>query len=123
MIDLVGSLRKMLSDDGVLAFTFLEPRYDRSLSDPSLPRGSSVLLNLSPRGNDEKVRRARWLVLIDDHLYIEPDDTVCNQTRNGKPLESFCSFFTADYMKTLFPGADVLAPVQREWQHCCVLRK
>jgi hypothetical protein len=113
----------MLSDDGVLAFTFLEPRYDRSLSDPSLPRGSSVLLNLSPRGNDEKVRRARWLVLIDDHLYIEPDDTVCNQTRNGKPLESFCSFFTADYMKTLFPGADVLAPVQREWQHCCVLRK
>ena len=123
MIELVGMLRKMLSDDGVLAFTFLEPRYDRSLSDSSLPRGSSVLLNLSPRGNDEKVRRARWLVLIDEHLYIEPDDTVCHQTRNGKPLEAFCSFFTAEYMKTLFPGAEVHAPVQREWQHCCVLRK
>src|ERR1043166_9564479 len=40
MIELVESLWQMLSDGGVLAFTFLEPHYDRSLSDPRLPRGS-----------------------------------------------------------------------------------
>lgn len=123
MVESAGSLRRMLSKDGVLAFTFLEPNYDRSLSDPSLPRGSSVLRNLGPRQNYEIVRRARWFVLIDNQIFIEPGDAVCHQTRAGKPLESFCSFFTAQHMMSLFPGAEVHAPVQREWQHCCVLRK
>src|SRR5215211_1064091 len=40
MVESVGALRRMLAPDGVLAFTFFEPRYDRSLSDPALPRGS-----------------------------------------------------------------------------------
>ncbi|HEY3579809.1 MAG TPA: class I SAM-dependent methyltransferase, partial [Pyrinomonadaceae bacterium] len=34
MLELIGSLRRMWSGDGVLAFTFLDPQYDRSLSDP-----------------------------------------------------------------------------------------
>ncbi|HEY2964054.1 MAG TPA: class I SAM-dependent methyltransferase [Pyrinomonadaceae bacterium] len=123
MLELVGSLRRMLAADGVLAFTFLDPQFDRSLSNPSMPRGSNVLLNLGPRRNDEVLRRARWFVLLDNQIFIEPADALCHQTRNGKPLESFCSFFTAEYMKSLFPGATVHAPVQREWQHCCVLRK
>jgi hypothetical protein len=123
MVELVGSLRRMLSNDGVLAFTFLDPHYDRSLSDPRLPRGSTALRNLGPRRNNEISRRARWFVLIDNALMVEPGDASCHQTRNGKPLESFCSFFTAEYMKSLFPGAEVHAPVQREWQHCCVLRR
>ncbi|MBA3495180.1 MAG: class I SAM-dependent methyltransferase [Gammaproteobacteria bacterium] len=33
MLELVGSLRSMLAPEGVLAFTFCDPRYDRSLSD------------------------------------------------------------------------------------------
>ena len=123
MVELVGSLRRMLSNDGVLAFTFLDPHYDRSLSDPRLPRGSTALRNLGPRRNNDISRRARWFVLIDNALMVEPGDASCHQTRNGKPLESFCSFFTAEHTKSLFPGAEVHAPVQREWQHCCVLRK
>ena len=51
MVESVGALRQMLAPDGVLAFTFFEPRFDRSLSDPRLPRGSSALRNLGPRGN------------------------------------------------------------------------
>lgn len=121
MVESVGALRRMLSSDGVLAFTFFEPHYDRSLSDPDLPRGSTVLWNLGRR-NTEAVRRARWFVLVDDQLFIEPGDALCHQRRNGRPLESFCSFFTADHMRSLFPGAEIHAPVQREWQHCCVLR-
>src|SRR5215213_472547 len=123
MVELVGSLREMLAPDGVLAFTFFEPRYDRSLSDPTLPRGSTVLRNLGARRNNEIIRRARWFVLIDDQLFVEPGDALCHQTRNGKPLESFCSFFTAEFITSLFPGAIVRAPVNGEWQHCCVLRK
>ena len=123
MVELVGSLRRMLSDDGVLAFTFLEPHYDRSRSDPALPRGSTVLRNLGHRRNNDVVRSARWFVLIDNHqLYLEPGDALCHQTRAGRPLESFVSFFTARHILSLFPGATVHEPVQREWQHCCVLR-
>lgn len=121
MVESVAALRGMLSNDGVLAFTFFEPHYDRSLSDPSLPRGSTVFRNLGRR-NTEAVRHARWFVLVDDQLFIEPGDALCHQRRAGKPLESFCSFFTAEHMKSLFLGAEIHAPVQREWQHCCVLR-
>lgn len=121
MVESVAALRTMLARDGVLAFTFFEPKYDRSLSDPALPRGSTVLRNLGPRGQSEMVKRARWFVVIDDRLYVEPGSTVCHQTRQGKPLESYCSFFTADFMRSLFPGAVVKPPVSREWQHCCIL--
>lgn len=122
MVELAGSLRRMLSVDGVLAFTFFDPSFDRSLSDPALPRGSTVFRNLGPERDNEFVRRARWFVVIDDQLYLEPGDALCHQTRAGKPLESFCSFFTVEHMKSLFPGAAIHAPAQREWQHCCILR-
>jgi SAM-dependent methyltransferase len=122
MVETVGALRRMLAPGGILAFTFFEPKFDRSRSDPKLPRGSTVLRNLGPRGENEMVKRARWFVVIDDRLYVEPGDAMCHQTRLGKPLESYCSFFTAEFMKTLFPGATIREPVCREWQHCCILR-
>src|SRR5690349_1149944 len=37
MLELVSSLWRTLSDDGVLAFTFLDPQFDRSLSCPDMP--------------------------------------------------------------------------------------
>ena len=122
MLELVASLRRMLSPGGVLAFTFFDPNYDRSLSDPALPAGSTVRRNFGSYGSDETVARARWLVLVDDYLYVEPGDELCHQMRLGKPLESYISFFRADYMASLFPGAEVLAPASPEWQHCCILR-
>ena len=79
-------------------------------------------MGLGARRNDNLVKRARWFVVIDDQLYVEPGDALCHQTRAGKPLESYCSFFTAEHMTSLFPGATIHAPVEREWQHCCVLR-
>jgi SAM-dependent methyltransferase len=122
MTESVRSLRRMLAPEGVLAFTFLDPQYDRSLSAPAQPRGSTVLRNIGSLGQSEMVKSARWFVIIDDRLYVEPGSTVCHQTRRGKPHESYCSFFTADFVKSLFPGATVHPPVSREWQHCCILR-
>jgi SAM-dependent methyltransferase len=122
MVESVSVLRRMLARDGVLAFTFFDPRFDRSLSDPSLPRGTTVLRNLGPRGQHELVKRARWFVVIDDTLYVEPGDALCHQTRLGKPHESYCSFFTAEFMKSLFPRATIREPVWREWQHCCIIK-
>ena len=149
MLELVGALRSMLTRDGVLAFTFFDPHYDRSQSDPDLPAGTSALQTrfVSRKGGEAVeeaqwyvliddvrfavalsppqtgVEKAQWYVLIDDHLYVEPGDHLCHQTRVGKPLESYISYFTAEYMASLFPDARVLPPVSPEWQHCCVFKK
>lgn len=120
MIELVGSLRSMLAPGGVLAFTFDDPHYDRSRSDPARPPGSPVLWSLESHGKKE---RARWYILVDDDLYIEPGDEFSQQTREGKPLESYCSYFTVGYITSLFPDAKIFPPVSPEWQYCCVLRE
>jgi SAM-dependent methyltransferase len=136
MLELVGQLRNMLTPDGVLAFTFCDARYDRSLSDPSLPPGSDVRKNLewyraeNPELEEREVEsmveracRSSWCVLIDGVLYTEPGDEISHQKRAGKRRESYCSYFTVDFMASLFPDARVLPPVSPEWQHCCILGK
>lgn len=123
MLELVGSLRRMLAPEGVLAFTFDDPHYDSSLSDPTRPAGSIVRRYLESHGASELVERARWCVLIDEEIYVEPGDELSHQTRVGRPLESYRSFFTVEFMKSLFPDAAVHPPVSPEWQHCCILKK
>ncbi|HYG78920.1 MAG TPA: class I SAM-dependent methyltransferase [Pyrinomonadaceae bacterium] len=130
-VELVGQLRKRLAPGGVLAFTFCDPSYDRSLSAPELPPGTDVRKNLEWQlpahpsldidGLVETAKRSDWCVLVDDRLHVEPGDELCEQEREGKPGESYCSYFTVDYMRSLFPDAKILPPVSPEWQHCCVL--
>ena len=122
MVESVSALRRMLARGGVLAFTFFDPWFDRSLADQSLPRGETVFRNLGPRGKHEMVKGARWFVVIDDRLYVEPGEILYHQTRAGRPHESYCSFFTVGLMKSLFPDAIIREPVCREWQHCCIIK-
>ena len=122
MIETVAALRRMLAPEGVLAFTFYDPHYDRSLSDPAQLPGATVLRYLGKLGQLEMVKRAQWFVTIDDRLFLEPGNAMCHQTRAGRALESYCSFFTTEFMKSIFPDATIHAPVSREWQHCCVLQ-
>jgi len=123
MLELVGSLQRMLAPQGVLAFTFWDPNCDMSGSDCAYPLSSDLVRRhfYAPEA-DEKVRRARWCIVINDRLYVEPGDEFCHQIRNGEPLESYCSFFTADYVASLFPQGMILPPVRPEWQYCCILR-
>lgn len=132
MLDLVGQLRDMLAPGGVIAFTFTDPRYDRSLSDPGLPSGTDVrkILEWLQAENpsleiESKVQAAyqsNWCLLVDDKVHVEPGPEICNQERLGRPGESYNSYFTIDYMASLFPQGQVLPPVSPEWQHCCVLK-
>jgi SAM-dependent methyltransferase len=137
--ELVSDLRGMLAPEGVLAFTFCDARYDRSLTGPELSAGSDVRKILEklkdkpssrairqPGNIDEIVRQAndaKWCLLIDEQLYVEPGAELCNQRRTGTPDESYNSYFTVDYMASLFPQAMVLPPVSPEWQHCCIVKK
>jgi SAM-dependent methyltransferase len=133
MLELVEQLRSMLAPQGVLAFTFFDPSYDRSLSDPRLPSGTLLISTFerdqakhpSPEteGMAQTARHPTWYLELDDELYVEPGNELCQQERWGKFEESYCSYFTADYMASLFPGATVLAPVSPECQHCCILKK
>lgn len=133
MTDLVEQLRSMLAPGGVLGFTFCDPCYDWSLSDPERPAGTGVIVEMLEQQQTELVSakgdgiattscRPRWCVAVDDELYFEPKGKLCQQERHGKPNESYCSYFTADYMASLFPTATVLPPVGLEWQHCVILR-
>jgi SAM-dependent methyltransferase len=132
MLELVEQLRGMLTPQGALAFTFTDPSYDRSLSAPELPSGTDVRKMLEWRQAEnpsleieemvETARQSKWCILIDETLYVEPGAEFSNQEHHGKPWESYCSYFTVDYVKSLFPGAKVFPPVTPEWQHCCVLR-
>lgn len=132
MLELVEQLQGMLAPEGVLAFTFCDQRYDRSLSDPALPPGSDVrkILGWQQANNPsldidwivETSLRSKWCVLVDDKLHVEPGNELSNQEHPGKAWESYCSYFTADYMQSLFPDAKIFPPVSPEWQHCCVLR-
>jgi SAM-dependent methyltransferase len=132
MIELVDQLRKMLAPCGTLAFTFCDPSYDRSLSAPELPSGTDVrkLLewqqaenpSLEIDGMVETASRSNWCVVVDDVLYVEPGDELSNQEHRGKPWESYGSYFTVEYMRSLFPDAEIHLPISPEWQHCCILR-
>ena len=132
MLELVGQLRGMLAGKGVFAFTFCDPCYDRSLSDPRLPPGTGVLQLFdwqqsaiqSPeiRGMIETTCDSSWCVVVDDELYVEPGNELNQQEWRSRAAESYCSYFTVNYMTSLFPQATVLPPVSPEWQHCCILR-
>ena len=124
MLELVGALRRRLSLNGLLAFTFFDPHFDASRSEPSLSSSTSALqIYRVSRDGGEAVQQARWSLLIDQELYVEPGDDLGHQTRVGKPLESYTSYFSSEYMASLFPDARVLPPVCQELQHCCVLKK
>ena len=123
MLELLASLKEMLAPRGVLAFTFWDPHCDMSRSDPAYSSGDLVRRHFYAPDLDEDVRRARWSILINDRLYLEPGRELCHQTRAGEPLESYCSFFTVSYMASLFPDATIHPPVSPEWQYCCILRR
>lgn len=131
LLELVAALRGMLAPGGVLAFTFCDPRYDRSLSDPALPPGPDTRKNLwrvpihTKAEIDvlvEVAQTASWCVVLDGELYVEPGDELSPQRRDCTPWESYCSYFTTDMMQALVPDGTIHPPVKPEWQHCVVVR-
>jgi SAM-dependent methyltransferase len=132
MLELVAQLRSTLAPRGVLAFTFCDPFYDRSWSNPELPPGTGVLelfewpqaetLSIEISDMVMTKRYSTWCVVVDDELYVEPGNELCQQELADKLGTSYCSYFTPGYMASLFPDATVLPPVSPEWQHCCILR-
>jgi len=134
MLDLVDQLRSCLRDGGALAFTFIDPHY---ASWPGRYAGNNLRWRLEreiflekEKGNtldidverlSERARGAPWFVLVNgEDLYLETE-----VTRIYEPNEqrTYHTFYSVEYMRSLFPEATILPPVNDEMQHCCVIRK
>jgi SAM-dependent methyltransferase len=138
MLALVAQLRRKLEPGGALVFTFIDPHLV-----PHAPfrqpveknarlletKDSNLLWRLNRRKDihplfdaEKPLLRAAgsercWL--ISDQLYL-PGESIPHLALDPDPLHE--SFYTADYVRTLFPDAEVRAPVNRERQHACILR-
>ena len=126
-MEMVPQLVDMLKPQGVLAFTFIDPHHH------SWHRGDPAN-NL--RWRLEKARRhgvevdvekihaqshgARWCILINDReLHVETNELPAYALEDQ---ETFHIYYTREYMAELFPGAQILPPVNNEHHHCCILR-
>jgi hypothetical protein len=117
MLRTAALLREWLSDDGVLAFTFIDPH--------SIPADAKLtnlehFLEDAYRQVDASQRHATWYTIKGDDLYVESD-----ATRSYSDWEDFgfLGLYTPEYMSFLFPNAEILKPVPPLTRHhCCVIR-
>jgi SAM-dependent methyltransferase len=140
MIELVKDLRRLVADNGRLAFTFVDPHhvlpgdYSPLLRHHHPPTNLGLRLertrqakpNLPVQQLLSKAAGADWCALIDNRdLYLDQDDPGIRKTGIASSYRTFC---TARYMSRIFPEATILAcPEGFETQglerhHCCVLK-
>jgi hypothetical protein len=133
MIELVEQLKQLLSAGGALAFTFIDPHYR---SWPGRYEGNNLRWRLEreiflegEKGNaldidvDDLIERARhapWFVLVNgEDLYLETEVTRVYEPDRQR---TYHTFYSVEYMRSLFPEATILPPVNDEMQHSCVIR-
>jgi SAM-dependent methyltransferase len=145
-LDLIGCLEGQLSAGGRLAFTFLDPHYEPDYRDgdsspvecfyrvPSRQReigpGRNLEWRLRRRGDfnavldvdamSERGKRARWCTLANEELYVDQDGPATPPAKCGNLYEVF---YTAHFLESLFPGAEIRPPVKPSRHHCCIIRK
>jgi hypothetical protein len=130
MLDLVSQLEERLAADGVLAFTFIDPNYHsygannlvwRLEREIYLEREKGNTLDIDVQALAEQAKDAAWFVLVNgEDLYLESE-----QIKQYEPEQqrTYHMFYTAAYMKSLFPRATILPPVNDEMQHCCLISR
>jgi SAM-dependent methyltransferase len=134
MLQIVRQLEGLLTKNGVLAFTFIDPHYFswpgqypgnnfkwRLEREKHLAREKGSTLNIDMHDLLRRANDADWLMLVNsEDLYVETEDI---QSYKPEEQRTCHAFYTEKHMKTLFPHAAVLPPVNSEMQHCCVIRR
>jgi SAM-dependent methyltransferase len=115
--DLVEQLRARLAPGGILAFTFIDPHWE-----------SNLRWRLEKRNSTDRVeallaksRDADWCSLVNGtELYV-------NSSGSWDPASENCItynvYYTEDFLRAQFPGAQIKKPVNGEMQHCCELSR
>lgn len=140
-IELVDQLMALLTDDGRLAFTFIDPRWTPPAGwphDPASDTGWSNLYWMLEKLHAAKpdmdvaglLMRAEstsltWTTLVNGtELTIDPEDPGQRREGPGDPavhrLWGYINMCTADYMTELFPNAEIRPP-EDDRQHCAIL--
>jgi SAM-dependent methyltransferase len=129
LMSMVSQLSRMLKPNGLLAFTFIDPNYH---SWPGVYPGNNLQWRLEKirrvEGIDvdvmalvERAQGARWCVLINDHdLYVNTNELPFYPPEKQ---ETCHLYYSCEYMATLIPMAEILPPVNKEMQHCCVIQQ
>ena len=134
LLQLVGQLEECLTKNGALAFTFIDPHHHswpdrypannlvwRLEREIFLEKEKGSALNIDVPELNERAESADWFVLVNgEDLYLETDETEVYELERQR---TYHTFYTADYMQSLFPEAQILPPANDEMQHCCVIRK
>ena len=129
MFELVGQLKDNLTDDGILAFTFIDPNhwphgdYNGSAFQWRLEeeRRRGLLTEREKYGLLKRAQFAEWFMLVNGrYLFVETEEI---ETNLREEQRTCYVFHTEDYMRSHFPGAAIAPPVNNEMQWCCMLRK
>lgn len=134
MLQLVEQLENRLANNGALAFTFIDPHYyswpDRYPANNLVWRLEREIFLEKQKGNtleidvqalSQRAKDAKWFVLVNgEDLYLETEDTESYELERQR---TYHTFYTVDYMQSLFPKGQILPPANDEMQHCCVIRK
>lgn len=130
MLSLIPQLERMLKPGGVLAFTFIDHDFHTW---PGEYEGNNLAwrlekcmreqpqLGLDIPGLVARANGSKWCILVNDReLYVDthelPDYAPEDQ-------ETFHMFYSREHMASLFPHATILAPANREMQHCVVIHR
>jgi SAM-dependent methyltransferase len=135
MRDLVKQLRALLTDGGVLAFTFVDPDWqpppgwvDATRGDETPDADNLMWRLIVSRGREEAVEWAAdarrngltWVTLVNHEELVldEGDDWV----RQGEERSQYFAFCTTEHMSSLYPEAEIRPPVRPQRHSCCILR-
>lgn len=150
-LDLIDQLMGLLTEDGRLAFTFLDPNWSpppswaRATERPGLSNLHGLLEGRREVHRDIDVpallaRAERldltWVNLVNgDELIFDPDDAGLTEDQrysraapeayaldpSHRAWRTYVTCCTPAYMHRLFPDAEIRPPVEPERHHCAIL--
>lgn len=134
MVDMVGQLLPLLTDRGVLAFTFFDPQWRAFNGDPYPGSNLKWRLQVNKTENPrmdvdsllDKSKSAKWVTLVNHEVYVNDDgenEGESEQRQNSANHKAYIVFCDPEHMQTIFPEAEILPPVSPERHHCCVIRR
>ena len=115
--DLVEQLSARLAPSGVLAFTFIDPRWESNLRRRLEKRNSADRVEeLLARTRD-----ARWCSLVNGtELFVDSAGTTDPQSEN---CMTYNVYYKEEFLHEQFPHAKIKKPVNGEMQHCCEISR
>jgi SAM-dependent methyltransferase len=144
-LDFVDQLMELLTEDGRLAFTFMDPLWTAPpgwARETEAPGKSNLGWLLGKRQHENKPEmdvpglltkvensKVTWLNLVNaDKLIFDPDDdglSGVEPAEDGDPAHqphrTYLSFCTPEYMSRLYPNAEIRPPAEPERHHCAIL--